>query len=111
MTSFQLDPDAEMLGKARDDISPGDEEQFFRQGGAKYALMHHQQHLGWLGKMFGSSGSAPMNIAGLVILLSFCLVVGSFFAPTTAELADVRKVLFGVISSALAFIFGAASKK
>ena len=110
-TTFQLDPDAEAIGGSRDDISPGDEEQFFRQGGAKYALMHHQQHLGWLGKVFGSSASAPMNIAGFLVIGSFLMLAGTMFMTSTPDLVDCRKVLGGLISGGMGFVFGAASKK
>jgi hypothetical protein len=66
---------------------------------------------GVLGKFFGSGATAPTNIAGFLVLGSFLMLCGSMFMTTTPDLVDCRKVLGGLISAGMGFIFGAASKR
>lgn len=88
------------------------ETDFYTRAGKEYwALQANAQNLGLLGQMFGGTVAAPTNIAGLLAILMFLFIVGSMFATSTVDLIDARKIAFGVISSSLAFIFGAASKK
>lgn len=71
-----------------------------------------QARLGMLGRFFGASSSLPgaTNIAGLIAILAFIGVFVSYVIPAgNADLPDIRKLLIGLVSSALAFIFGAAS--
>ncbi|HLO96526.1 MAG TPA: hypothetical protein VK195_19625 [Burkholderiaceae bacterium] len=109
--SVAIDPSAEQTQAGVPAVSGKQEEQFFKETGDKFKLAHNQQNLGYLGKLFGANSSAPTNIAGFVIIASFLFVGLSFFATTTPELSDARKAAIGLISSAMAFIFGAASKK
>jgi len=108
---LHVDPTAEPAPARPAAISGQQEDDFYARAGAQYVLQHHQQNLGYLGKLFGSNASAPTNIAGGVIILSFVFVAASLFYPGNTDLVEARKLFFGTISSALAFIFGAATKK
>jgi hypothetical protein len=66
---------------------------------------------GMLGKFFGSGVTAPTNIAGFLVIGSFVMLAASMFMTSTADLIDCRKVLGGLISAGMGFIFGAASRK
>jgi hypothetical protein len=103
-------PEAEAGTKLPSTISRQQEQKFFDNAGREYALKHNQQNLGQLGKFFGANSTAPTNIAGLVIVASILLLALTFFAPVS-DAADARKLLIGVLMSALSFIFGASSKK
>ena len=113
--SFTIDPGAEPNGRDVQPIVTGkDESDFFRLAAARDALKHNEQNLGWLGKLFGSNGSnspAATNIAGLVVCASLLFLGLSWLLPHSAEIADFRKLMVGLVSTALAFIFGAATKK
>ena len=112
--SLPIDPGAEPLQNLPAVVSGQEETDFYRLSGAQERLRHNEQNLGMLGKLFGSNGSnasASTNIAGLVICASFVFLGVSWLVPNTPELVDIRKLLIGLISTALAFIFGAASKK
>lgn len=87
------------------------EQQFYQQSGEQYKLKQGQQDLGILGKFFGASLSAPMNIAGFVIVISMVALLVSLFTSDSETLTAGQERLVGLISSALAFIFGAATKK
>lgn len=78
---------------------------------AEYNILEQRQNLGWLGRLFGANTAAPTNIAGLVILLCFLFFGASLILPSEPELAEARKLAFAIISSGMAYIFGAASKK
>ncbi|MEY8689707.1 MAG: hypothetical protein AB9M53_07505 [Leptothrix sp. (in: b-proteobacteria)] len=112
--TLPIDPGAEPLQQLPATVSGQDETEFFRRAGAQERLLHNEQNLGLLGKFFGSNGSnapASTNIAGLVVCASFIFLGASWFVPSTPELVELRKLLIGLISTALAFIFGAASRK
>lgn len=110
--SISVDPNAELVAPSPSRVTGQQEVDFYRQSGTQYDLLHNQQNLGFLGKFFGANSAAPTNIAGLVIFCSFAILVTSvFFAPANAELAEARQWLVGLITSAMSFIFGAATKK
>ena len=109
--SLPITPSAEPNVGSLGAVTSKDENDFYKKGGQEYDLRHNQQNLGWLGKFFGASLSAPTNIAGFVIICAFAFLVGSFWFPFSQDIIDLRKTLLGLISSALSFIFGAASKK
>ncbi len=106
-----IDPGAEPNTQLPATVSAQQEVEFYKQTAAQYQLLHDQQTLGYLGKFFGASSAAPTNIAGLVALCSFLVVVVSVFLPANPELTETRKWMIGLITTALGFIFGAASKK
>lgn len=103
-------PEAEANSNSPPNISAQQEEAFFKNAGQEYALRHNQQNLGALGKFFGANSTAPTNIAGFVVVAAVVLLGITFFV-TVQDVADARKLLIGVLLSALSFIFGASSKK
>ncbi|WP_455154805.1 hypothetical protein [Cupriavidus campinensis] len=105
-----IDPGAEANRPAPPGVTPEQEEQFYESAGVQYRLMHNQQNLGLLGKLFGNGSAAQTNIAGMVILLCFLFLVGSYFLPAGADAGNIRTVLVGLIGSALGFIFGSRQK-
>jgi hypothetical protein len=108
----RIDPAAEPNVPATGGVTPQQEVDFYKRGGKEYELAHNQQNLGLLGKLFGSNASAPTNIAGLIVVLSFVLYFGSFWiANQTPELTNTRTALLGLVGTALGYIFGSASKK
>lgn len=109
--AFPIDPNAEPLSTTPPSVSGQEETDFYKRSGAQYQLAHNQQNLGFLGKFFGSNSSAPTNIAGLVIAFSMIALFVSLFVQGNAELAEARKWLIGLITSAMSFIFGAASRR
>ena len=110
IAGLPIDPGAEPVHVRRGNgVSARAEEDFFKQGGENYKLAHNQQNLGLIGKLFGSNSSAPTNIAGFVILCSFAILLVSLFFPGNPDLVESRKWLIGLITSAMSFIFGAAS--
>jgi hypothetical protein len=111
IANLPIDPTAEVTGRTPAGVSPEQEVDFYRQAGEQYRLAHNEQNLGQLGKFFGSSASAPTNIAGMVVILSFLLYCATFVVDTKADLTSARTLFGGLIGSALSFIFGAATKK
>lgn len=105
-----IDPTAEAGTGSTTNISAQQEMAFYTEGGRQYQLQHNQQNLGYLGKFFGANSSAPTNIAGFVIICSLIILFISLFVPGNAELVESRKWLIGLITSALSFVFGAATK-
>lgn len=99
------------MGPSISPVSAKQESDFFERGGAEFKLAHNRLNLGTLGKFFGANAEASTNIAGFVIVVALAILVGTLYMVPTAEVADVRKSLGTLITSALAFIFGAASKK
>jgi hypothetical protein len=108
--SFPIDPSAEPQQNTPAVVTGQDETEFYRRTGAQERLRHNEQNLGYLGKFFGANSSAPTNIAGLVVICSLIILVISLFFTGNSEMAEARKWLIGLITSALSFIFGAASK-
>ena len=92
-------------------VSAQQEDQFFARGGAQFHLLQNQQNLGYLGKFFGANSVAPTNIAGFIIICSIVILAISLFVPSNTDLVEARKWLIGLITSAMSFVFGAASKK
>ena len=69
---------------------------------------------GLLGKLFGSSSNTPVHIAGLVVVI--LVVTGlayTFIADDKKALStgEFWKIIAPIISTALAYIFGASSKR
>lgn len=71
-------------------------------------LRHHSQELGLLGKLFGSREHAPINIAGMLMVIG---VLGLLLVPFVPEghtfsQADLAKTLGGIVLAALTFLGG-----
>jgi len=111
IAALPIDPAAEPVQNRPAAITAQDETEFYRLAGAEERLRHNEQNLGFLGKFFGANSSAPTNIAGLVVIVSLIILLISLFFTGNTEMAEARKWLIGLITSALSFIFGAASKK
>jgi hypothetical protein len=108
--SAPIDPQAESVSRLPATVSPQQERDFYKDSGSEFKLQQNWQELGFLGKFFGASSSAPTNIAGFVAVACLTALIGSLFT-SGADIVEARKLLIGLITSALAFIFGAASKK
>lgn len=111
LDTLRIDPEAESRSSVVSPVSAKQENAFFERGAAEYQLAQNRLNLGWLGKFFGANSEAPTNIAGFVAVIALAVLVGSMFCQPSDEISDLRKALLGLISTALAFIFGAASKK
>lgn len=101
-----IDPKAETRTAGKGKASGQDESNFFAEDAAKYRLLSEQQNLGQLGKLWGSSSSAPTNIAGMLMLLCFVTIIASFALAQTPDLVEARKWLYGVTTTVLGFLFG-----
>lgn len=93
-----------------------EEDKMFERSGDAVKLRQAAQNLGWLGKFFGASTSAPTNIAGVLILISIFALIVTCFVPSTTpadatRLADAQKVLTTILTTAVGFLFGTAVKK
>jgi hypothetical protein len=106
-----IDPDAELKTNGKANQAAQQEEEFYVLSGEQFRLQHNQQNLGWLGKFFGANSTAPTNIAGFVILVSLVMMFATFFFTSNSELSDTRKWLGTLVTTALGFIVGAATKK
>lgn len=64
---------------------------------------------GHLGKLFGSCKNAPLNIAGLTLLLLISL--GAYLYVSASSLAaDYWKTIFPLITGIFGFIFGKSAE-
>lgn len=111
IASVTIDASAEPMQAPSANVTAQDEAEFYRRSSATFQLEHNRQNLGVLGRFFGSNSAASTNIAGAVVGVSLIGVFVTLFFPGNAELAETRKGLLGLITAALSFIFGAASKK
>lgn len=109
--SAPIDPEAEPLRSAPSAVTGRDEEAFYAQSATLERLRQNEQNLGYLGRFFGADACAPTNIAGFVVVASLTILSLSFFLAGSSEMVEARKWLFSLITSALGFIFGAASRR
>jgi hypothetical protein len=105
-----INPEAEARSNGQANSAAQAEENFYEESGVQYQLQHNQQNLGWLGKFFGTNTMAPTHIAGVVILMCLAMLVITFFFPVP-EVGEARKIVVGLMSSAMAYIFGASSRR
>lgn len=106
-----VDSDAESVAQAPSRVSSSQEQDFYELGGMQERLRHNQQNLGWFGKFFGNNSTAPTNLAGIVVVVCTLALVGTIFAEHVESRSEAQKILVGLLSSALAFIFGASGRK
>ena len=66
---------------------------------------------GWLGRCFGTSKNAPLNIAGLAILLLLGSGVATLFIQTAIPAVDYWKIVVPLITLVMGFVFGRTSKE
>ena len=71
-------------------------------------LKHHLQELGALGKFFGSRDHAPINIAGLLVILGVLGMFGAPFLPMSNGFvaADMVKAMAALVVAAMTFLGG-----
>lgn len=105
-----IDPKAEGIATQSRAGSGKEEVLFFTEAGEQYKLLHNQQSLGFLGKLWGSSNCAPTNIAGLLLLLCFIFGGLSFVITQSAELIEARKWLLGFTTTVVGFLFGTGTR-
>ncbi len=74
----------------------------------RYGLEKERMYLesGWLGRIFGSPSSAPMNIAGLVASVFTLAAVLLLFFPGSVSALDYLEVIAPVITLVLGYLFG-----
>lgn len=79
-----------------------------QQGITEADLRHHSQELGMLGKIFGSRDHAPINIAGLLVILGVLGMIGAPFLPSSNGFvaADMVKAMAGLVVAAMTFLGG-----
>ncbi len=68
-----------------------------------------QLDMGLLGRLFGSTGQVPSNVAGLAVAVSFVLfVIVLIWVPDSPSLTkkDALLIVAGFISLSLGFLFG-----
>jgi len=65
---------------------------------------------GWLGRCFGTSKNAPLNIAGLVVALLVGSGVAVLFFQSAIPAAEYWKITVPLITLVMGFIFGKGSK-
>lgn len=107
-----IDPTAEAPAPSKTGAGGLAEEQFYDRARQADELSREALKIGWLGKVWGYSTSAPTNIAGFIAFISVIVWVVSAFAPTEAKGAsEIGKGAFTLITSCLAYIFGAATSK
>ena len=71
-------------------------------------LKHHSQELGLMGFVFGSKEHAPLNIAGLVLVLCIIGMVVCPFLPDTGGVtaADMLRIFGSIALASLTFLGG-----
>lgn len=107
----QIVPSAETIDRtAPATVSAADETKFYRHSGEEAKLQQGRQELGFLGQFFGSYTAAPTNTAGFIAVASLVIYLVSYFVDTP-DAVELRRNLITLISSALAYIFGAGAKK
>lgn len=106
-----IDPGSEPPQRHPPKVTGRQENDFYTRSGREHALQENAQNLGALGRFFGAPAIAPTNIAGIIALAMGVFFILSFFAESTVDVVEGRKLALGTLSSALAFIFGAATKK
>lgn len=65
---------------------------------------------GWLGQFFGSSANAPLNIAGLFVVLLVGSGILVLFLRSTIPAADYWTVIAPLLTLVMGYVFGKGSK-
>jgi hypothetical protein len=65
---------------------------------------------GWLGRCFGTGANAPLNIAGLVVVLLVGAGLAVLFLPSAIPASDFWKLAVPLITLVMGFIFGKGAK-
>ena len=105
-----IDPDAEEISTAPSSVTAQQEEKFYSLSAMQHRIELQKLELGYLGKFFGSGSKAGTNIAGITAVVALVLFVLTFFLKVD-DVGAVRSGMLSIVTSALGYIFGAASKK
>lgn len=105
---FTVDPGAERYPVGPSAVSAEQETAFWKETGEQERLRRGAQELGMLGWFFGGE-RAPTNIAGLIIVSSMIVLVGSYFVQGQ-DLPELRKWMQGFIALTLGYLFGSNKK-
>ncbi len=65
---------------------------------------------GWLGRCFGTGKNAPLNIAGLVVVLLVGAGLAVLFLQSAIPAPEYWKIAVPLITLVMGFIFGKGSK-
>lgn len=65
---------------------------------------------GWLGRCFGTSKNAPLNIAGLIVVLLVSAGLVVLFIPSAIPALEYWKIAVPLITLVMGFIFGSGTK-
>lgn len=63
-------------------------------------------NLGLVGLVFGSKDTAPTNIAGIMAIVGFAVLIGLMIWDGTGEDVAARQSLIGLTTTAVGFLFG-----
>jgi uncharacterized membrane protein HdeD (DUF308 family) len=77
----------------------------------KYALESKQMDIdaGLIGKIFGTSQAAPINIAGFIAIVLTMAGVLSLFIDATLKPDELWKIIVPILSMILGYLFGKKS--
>jgi hypothetical protein len=65
---------------------------------------------GWIGKCFGSRINAPLNIAGVFVMLLAVSGVAVLFTSCSIPASEYWKTIAPLMTMAMGYIFGKSSK-
>lgn len=66
---------------------------------------------GWLGRIFGAKHNAPLNIAGLAVLLLVGSGVLVLFCQSAIPASEYWKIIVPLVTLVMGYIFGKGSKE
>lgn len=91
----------------------GEEIQFNKTPDQNHLVLRSKEmdlEAGWLGVCFGTSKNAPLNIAGLIVVVLVFAGVVVLFVPGNLLAADYWKIAVPLITLVMGFIFGKGGK-
>ncbi len=65
---------------------------------------------GWLGRCFGGRSNAPMNIAGLLVVLLLGSGIAVLFFQNAMGAADYWKTIVPLVTLVMGYVFGKGGK-
>jgi hypothetical protein len=65
---------------------------------------------GWLGRCFGASNNAPLNIAGLLVVLLVGSGVAVLFFQSAIPAGDYWKIIVPLLTLVMGYVFGKGSQ-
>lgn len=72
------------------------------------ALRSKQMDLeaGWLGRAFGSGANAPMNIAGVLVVILMLSGIATLFFQTAIPAGEYWKIIVPLLTLVMGYVFG-----